>query len=127
MIRDEKDVVRGFWAAMETNDFGAASRCLSKDFQGIWPQSGEVIHGRADFAAVNTSYPAAGLWRFSLKRIVGEGAQVVTDVDVTDGTLEATVITFHTVQGDLITQQTEYWPDPFPAPAWRAHWVTVTP
>jgi hypothetical protein len=47
-------------------------------------------------------------------------------VDVTDGAVAATAVTFHTIRGDLISRQVEYWPDPFDAPAWRAGWVDCT-
>ncbi|MBB5514273.1 limonene-1,2-epoxide hydrolase [Rubricella aquisinus] len=124
---DAKEVVRAFWTAMASNDFVAASQHLSPDFEGIWPQSGEVITGRANFAAINTAYPASGLWRFTLKRIIADGVEVVTDVDVTDGTVRATAVTFHSVAGGLIRRQVEYWPDPFPAPPWRADWVSIQP
>ncbi|MDX8349589.1 nuclear transport factor 2 family protein [Cognatiyoonia sp. IB215446] len=121
-----KDVVTAFWNAMATNDFVAASKWLSPDFQGYWPQSRELITGRDNFAAVNTAYPAAGLWRFDVQSVLAEGDQVVTDVAITDGQMRARAITFHTVADGLITHQREYWPDDFPAPEWRAQWVTVS-
>ncbi len=120
-----KDVVLAFWDAMRTNDFEQASRWLSEDFEGYWPQSSELIRGRADFAAINSQYPANGQWRFELNAIVCEGDRVVTDVSVTDGKERARAITFHTVEHGLITKQTEFWPDPMEAQAWRSRWVTI--
>jgi ketosteroid isomerase-like protein len=122
---DPKDVVRGFWAAMETNDFFAAAEWLAEDFELRWPQSGEVMRGREAFGRVNSDYPAAGRWRFDLRRILAEGNEVVTEVSVTDGEIVATALTFHSVAGGKIARQLEYWPDPFPAPAWRAPWVEL--
>lgn len=118
-----QQVVRNFWRVMATNDFHAASLCLTDDFRLHWPQSGEMVEGRADFAALNTAYPAAGRWTFDVRRIVGEGVQIVTEVAISDGEVHATALTFHTVRGDLIALQREFWPDPFEAPAWRAQWV----
>ncbi len=120
-----QQVVREFWRVMNSNDFEAASRCLTDDFRLHWPQSGEVVEGRSDFAAMNSAYPAAGLWTFDVRRIVGEGVQIVTEVGVSDGAVHATALTFHTVRGDLIALQREFWPDPFEAPAWRAAWVRL--
>ncbi|MEO0930783.1 MAG: nuclear transport factor 2 family protein [Pseudomonadota bacterium] len=120
-----KEVVNAFWNAMATNDFAAASQWLSIDFTGFWPQSNELISGRANFAAVNTAYPANGRWHFDIKSIVADGDTVVTDVAITDGLVRARAITFHTIKDGLITHQREYWPDDYPAPAWRAQWVTV--
>ena len=120
-----KDVVLGFWDAMRTNDFAKAAEWLAEDFQGYWPQSSELTVGRDNFTAINSEYLANGIWRFELNSIVCEGDTVVTDVLVTDSVLNDRVITFHTVVDGLIQKQTEFWPDPFEAPAWRSQWVKV--
>ena len=119
-----RDIVARFWEVMATNDFVAASRLLSPDYRCIWPQSSEVIEGPDAFAAVNAAYPASGPWRFEVKRLVADGSKVVTDVDITDGDIQATAVTFHTVRGALISKQVEYWPDAYDPPAWRAAYVT---
>ncbi|UWQ95256.1 nuclear transport factor 2 family protein [Rhodobacteraceae bacterium M385] len=123
MSSASQKVVRGFWKAMASNDFHAASLCLTEDFRLQWPQSDEVIEGRENFAAVNSAYPSKGLWTFDLRRIVGQGHQIVTEVCVSDGDVRATALTFHTVRGNLIALQREFWPDPFEAPTWRSEWV----
>jgi ketosteroid isomerase-like protein len=110
---------------MQSNDFTAAARWLAEDFENYAPQSSEVIRGRANFANINTHYPANGQWQFRVNQLVAQGDQVVTDVSITDGTVAARAITFHTVANGLITRQTEFWPDDYPAPAWRAAWVSV--
>lgn len=116
-------IVTGFWAAMNSNDFAAAASWLHEDFVLEWPQSAERVRGRANFSALNSAYPAAGPWRFTINRLVSDGALVVTDVSVTDGVTFARAITFSEVRDGLIRRQTEYWPDPFPAPEWRAAWT----
>lgn len=118
-----KDVVQRFWRAMQSNDFVAASQLLAIDYELEWPQSGERVRGRDDFAGLNANYPAAGPWRFAVTRLVADGEQVVSDVLVTDGATHARAITFSIVRDGLIASQLEFWPDPFAAPAWRARWV----
>jgi len=118
-----KQVVEEFWSAMQTNDFNSAGEFLHEDYVLEWPQSGERIHGRANFVALNEHYPAHGRWEFTIHRILAEGNQVVSDVGVTDGTLSARAITFSTVRDGKITHQVEFWPDPFEPPAWRTEWV----
>ena len=118
-----KAVVLAYWDAMRTNDFAKAARWLAEDVVVDWPQSRERIRGRANFAEINAAYPADGRWTFILNRIVAEGDDVVTDVTVSDGTMRARALTFHSVRGDLIARQTEYWPDDYPAPEWRHRWV----
>lgn len=109
---------------MQRNDFEAAGRLLSEDYVLYWPQSGERIKGRANFVAVNRNYPAQGLWHFKVHRVIAEGAEVVSDVSVTDGEIEGRALTFSTVEDGLIAAQLEFWPDAFAAPAWRGAWVT---
>jgi ketosteroid isomerase-like protein len=111
---------------MNTNDFRAAAQCLHEDYVLDWPQSGELIRGRENFIAVNRNYPAAGRWRFDVQRLVDDGCNVVTDVEVSDGVIVARAITFSTVDNGMIVRQVEYWPEKFEAAAWRAQWVEVT-
>lgn len=120
-----REVVQAYWEAMQGNDFHAASLWLTEDFRLVWPQSGEVIEGRGNFAALNTAYPCAGPWRFDLRRLVAEGDAAVTEVGVTDGAMDATAITFHRVRDGLISEQREFWPDPYDPPAWRSAWVRL--
>lgn len=52
------DVVQAFWHLMATNDFHAVAAVLAHDFVLDWPQSNERIRGTANFAGLNTAYPA---------------------------------------------------------------------
>ena len=118
-----KQIIEGFWAAMQTNDFKAAGEFLHDDYVLEWPQSGERIRGRANFVAVNEHYPAHERWEFTVHRILAEGDEVVSDVGVTDGVITARAITFSTLHAGKILRQSEFWPDPFEPAAWRAGWV----
>jgi ketosteroid isomerase-like protein len=120
---ETRRVVQAFWAAMQTNDWRAAGALLHDDYELEWPQSGERIRGRENFALVNERYPAAGRWTFTLQRLVVEGDTAVTDVLVTDGVVRARAITFSTVGDGRTARQVEFWPDPFEAPEWRARLV----
>lgn len=118
-----RQIVSQFWVAMQANDWAAAAALFADDYVLHWPQSGERIRGAANFVEINSAYPAAGRWRFTVERLVVEGEQAVTDVVVSDGAVTARAITFTTVRDGRIAGQIEYWPDPFDAPAWRAAWV----
>jgi ketosteroid isomerase-like protein len=120
---ETKRVVAAFWAAMETNDWRAAGELLADEYVLEWPQSGELIRGRENFAAMNAAYPASGRWRFTVHRLLAEGEEAVSDVGVTDGAITGRAITFSTVRAGRIVRQVELWPDPFEAPEWRAQWV----
>ena len=113
------EVVKTFWDEMNTNNFRAVGRLLSDDYVLEYPQSGETFVGRGNFARINETYPANGLWHFTVHKLVADGPEVVSDVSVTDSVVRARVITFSTVEDDLIVKQLEFWPDPFEAPEWR--------
>lgn len=123
VLKAPADVVRAYWQAMATNDFTDAALWLDENVRIYWPQSSEVIEGRADFAAVNQAYPCQGLWRFDVVRLIAQGDEVVTETIVRDDRMTARAITFHRVTDGQIVEQIEYWPDDYPAPDWRAGWV----
>ena len=123
MSQSSKRVVEQFWEAMQSNDFRAAGDFLHEEYVLEWPQSGERVRGRENFVAINKKYPAHGRWEFTIHRILAEGDEVVSDVDVTDGVIRGRVITFSKIRDGKILRQTEFWPDPFEPAAWRAQWV----
>jgi ketosteroid isomerase-like protein len=117
------DVVREFWRLMASNDFRSVAAVLAPDYVLEWPQSNERIRGAERFAAMNAEYPSHGRWLFTINRLIGSEGEVVSDVGVTDGVLQARAISFFTVANGKITRQVEFWPDPQPAPANRKHLV----
>jgi ketosteroid isomerase-like protein len=119
------EVVQKFWSLMQTNDFKSVGQVLSDDFVLEWPQSGERIRGRENYAAMNEEYPTHGLWRFTINRITGDDVQAVTDVTVTDGVQVARAISFFSFADGKIQKMVEFWPDPFPAEENRRHLVEV--
>ncbi len=121
-----KQVVKNFWQAMQNNDFISAGAWLSDDFVCDWVLSNERIIGRENYIAINQAYPLStpnARWDFTLNRIIAEGDKIVTEIDVTDGTISARAVTFHTVKKGKICYQTEYWLEPYPAQEWRRQWV----
>jgi limonene-1,2-epoxide hydrolase len=124
--QSSKRVVEQFWKTMQSNDFRAVGDLLHEEYLLEWPQSGERVRGRENFVAINENYPAHGRWEFTVHRILAEGDEVVSDVDVTDGVIRGRVITFSRIQDGKILHQTEFWPDPFEAADWRSQWVEKT-
>jgi len=117
------DTVRRFWNLMAGNDFAAVGAVLAPDFVLEWPQSGERIRGPENFARMNQDCQAHGPWRFTINRLVGGDGEAVSDVSVTDGVQHARALSFFTVADGRITRLVEFWPEPYPAPANRAHLV----
>ena len=123
MPGDAVDVVRRYWSLMAGNDFAAVGAVLADDFVLDWPQSGERLRGRERFARMNAEYPAHGPWTFAIDRLGGDDREAVSDVRVSDGVQHARAVSFFTVANGRIVRLVEYWPDPYPAPANRAHLV----
>ena len=119
------DLVKRFWSLMQSNDFRSVGAVLSDDFVLEWPQSNERIRGRDNFAAMNEQYPAHGLWRFTINRILGDESEAASDVSVTDGVQQARVIPFFSISRGRIQKMVEFWPDPFRPAENRRHLVEL--
>jgi hypothetical protein len=119
------EIIRNFWGAMGTNDFAKAAAWLHPEFEYFMPQTGEYLVGRENFAQFNAAYPTEGKWTFAIQSVVCNDKDAVSDVVISDGTIDARAVTFHQLRDGLILRQKEFWPDNYPAPAWRAPWMTV--
>jgi ketosteroid isomerase-like protein len=117
------EIVHEFWRLMSSNDFYSVAAVFAPEFILEWPQSKERIRGAERFAQMNAEYPAHGRWQFTVHRIIGGDSEAVSDVSLTDSVQHARVISFFTIADSKITRMVEYWPDPYPAPANRAHLV----
>ncbi len=69
-----KETVEAFWETMTTNDCGAVGALLADDYVLEWPQSGEVIRGRDNFAAVNRHDPVNSPRRFTVHQVPAKGS-----------------------------------------------------
>jgi hypothetical protein len=110
---------------MATNDFQSVAAVLSSEFVLEWPQSKERIRGAERFTRMNQEYPARGLWKFTVNRIVGNESEAVSDVIVSDGVQEGRAVSFFTVAEGKVTRIVEFWPEPYAAALNRAHLVEV--
>ncbi|HEY2560012.1 MAG TPA: nuclear transport factor 2 family protein [Caldimonas sp.] len=115
------DVAREFWRLMASNEFDSVGTVLAPEFVLEWPQSKERIRGADRFARMNREYVAHGPWRFTIVRIFGDATHAVSEVEVTDGVQRAKAISFFTVADGKVERLVEYWPEPYDAPANRAH------
>ena len=124
MSGDAIQIVESFWALMATNNFRSVGSLLADDFILDWPQSGERIRGRENYAAMNEQYPTTtGRWIFTINKLVGDDDEAVSDVSVSDGVQHARAISFFTVRESKIVRMVEFWPEPFAALQNRKHLV----
>lgn len=113
-----RTVIEAFWQCMQDNDWAGAAQLFSPGFELIWPQSGERFDAEG-FVAVNSQYPAEGRWRFDVTSVLVDGSEAVSRVEVTDGNVRATVISYFAIEQGRIAAMTEFWPEPYDPPVWR--------
>src|ERR1700722_7676871 len=104
--------------ASERGDADAEHAVYAEDAILDYPQSAERFRGRAKIQAQRGGNPAES--HFRVLRIRGGGDLWVSECVITyDGvpTYSVSVMEF---AGDLVAHETQYFADPFPAPASRA-------
>jgi SnoaL-like domain len=124
--RDAGQVAEKLWRALQAGDWDAAGGCLHDDFVQEWPQSGERIVGRDNALAIEQSFPG-GLPAMRFRRTLACGDLAVLEVELTyaDGSRYLGVSVMELRDGKVV-KETDYYAQPFPAPAWRARWVERT-
>ena len=109
------------WAASDANDFETEHRIYHEDAVLEYPQSGERTRGRSNIQNQRASQPSNK--RFSIRRITGSGYLWVTEFILTYDNKPSYTVSIMEFKGDKVARETQYFADPFPAPAFRAQWV----
>ena len=112
------------WQASAAGDIDAEHDIYEEDAICDYPQSGERIHGRSILQALRSHHPGkpAG---FHIRRILGKDGLWITEYTITyQGRLAYTVSIMEFRNGKVV-HETQYFADPFEAPAWRSQWVQL--
>ena len=109
------------WAASDANDFETEHLIYHDDAVLEYPQSGELTRGRSSIQGQRSSQPNKK--RFSIRRIVGSGDLWVTEFILTYDNKPSYTVSIMEFEGDKVARETQYFADPFVAPAFRAKWV----
>ena len=109
------------WAASDANDFETEHLIYLQDAVLEYPQSGELTRGRSNIQGQRASQPNKK--RFSIRRIVGTGDLWVTEFILTYDNKPSYTVSIMEFKGDKVARETQYFADPFVAPAFRAKWV----
>src|SRR5271156_2997868 len=109
------------WAASDANDFETEHRIYHEDAVLDYPQSGERTRGRSNIQNQRASQPSNK--RFTIRRIIGGGDLWVTELILTYDGKPSHTVSIMEFTGDKVARETQYFADPFPAPAFRAQWV----
>jgi hypothetical protein len=109
------------WAASDANDFETEHRIYHEDAVLEYPQSGERTCGRFNIQNQRASQPSNK--RFTVRRIIGSGDLWVTEFILTYDGKPSYTVSIMEFSGNKVVRETQYFADPFVAPASRAQWV----
>jgi len=113
------------WAASDANDFVTEHLIYHEDAVLDYPQSGERTRGRRTIQGQRSSQPSKK--RFTVRRIIGSGDLWVTELIITYDAKPSYTVSIMEFTGDKVAHETQYFADPFAAPASRAQWVERMP
>jgi SnoaL-like domain len=115
---DTRARIREHWEASERGDGATEQAIYADDAILDYPQSGERFTGRAKIQSQRDGNPADR--HFTLRRLRGGGDLWVSEVTITyDGAPSYSVSIMEFVDGQ-VAHETQYFADPFAAPASRA-------
>jgi ketosteroid isomerase-like protein len=109
------------WKASDANDFETEHLIYHEDAVLDYPQSGERTRGRSNIQNQRASQPSKK--RFAVRRIIGGGDLWVTELVITYDGKPSYTVSIMEFSGDKVARETQYFADPFIAPASRAQWV----
>jgi len=132
-MADNRTVVDQYLEAMAMNDVEAQERLISDDIVEEYPQSGEVIRGKANRRAIIENYPGGTPKETSRETskpwapvIIGAGDRFAVAGQITYPNGETWhAVSLIEVRDGKISKITDYFAAPFEAPAWRAPYVEV--
>jgi hypothetical protein len=120
-VRDERSTLDQHCAASDATNFETEHRIYHEDAVLGCPQSGERTRGRSNIRNQRASQPNKK--RCTIRRIIGGGVLWITEFILTYDGKPSYAVSIMEFKGDKVARETQYFADPFVAPAWRAQWV----
>ena len=110
------------WRASAAGDADAEHAIYADDAICDYPQSGERILGRKNLQALRSHHPGKPSG-FNVRRMLGEGDLWITEYTITYQGRPAYTVSIMEFRDGKVVHETQYFADPFEAPAWRSQWV----
>ncbi len=110
------------WAASASGDQNTEHAIYADDTVCDYPQSGERILGRRDLQALRSHHPGKPSG-FEVRRVFGSGDLWITEYAIVYLGRTSYTVSIMEFKGGKVVHETQYFADPFEAPAWRAQWV----
>ena len=106
------------WKASDRGDTGTEHAIYAADAILDYPQSGERFKGRSTIQAQRGGHPAQR--HFTVRRILGGGDLWVSECVITYDGMSTYSLSVMEITDGLVTHETQYFADPFPAAPGRA-------
>jgi len=117
-----QEALDAHWQASAAGDADAEHEIYAEDAICDYPQSGERIVGRRNLQALRSHHPGKPSG-FNVRRMVGSGDLWVTEYTITYQGQSAFTVSMMEFRDGKVVHETQYFADPFEAPAWRRQWV----
>jgi hypothetical protein len=120
--------IRQLFDDQDMEAYGKAQyEMAADDIVSEYPQSGERFQGRDNIAKMNSSYVGStgSTPKATLRRILkpGDAWVIESTIDYGDGTPVSAISIIETGADGKIVRTTDYFANPFEAPAWRAQYA----
>lgn len=106
------------WAASAAEDVVAEHDIHDENVLCKYPQSGERIHGRRNLQALRGHHPGKPSG-FDVRRTVGAGELWVTEYAINYEGKLFQAVSIMEFRNEKVVRETQYFAEPFEAPAWR--------
>jgi len=110
------------WSASAAGNQEAEHEIYGNDAICDYPQSGERIIGRRNLQALRSHHPDKPSG-FHIIRMLGSGNLWTTEYTITYKDRTLYTVSIMEFSDDRVVHETQYFAEPFEAPAWRTQWV----
>jgi hypothetical protein len=110
--------IQQHWEASERGDIDTEHAIYAVDAILDYPQSGERFSGRSRIQAQRGGHPAER--HFTVRRILGAGDLWVSECVITYDGVPTDSVSVMEISDGLVSHETQYFADPFPADPGRA-------
>jgi hypothetical protein len=120
--QDIREVIDRHWKASAAGDQETEHDIYHDDAICDYPQSGERISGRRNIQELRGHHPAKPSG-FNVRRVQGSGDLWITEYIITYQGKPSFTVSIMEFREGKVMHETQYFADPFEAPAWRSRWV----
>jgi hypothetical protein len=123
-MQDEKTLtaLNQHWAASAAGDQNTEHEIYADNAVCDYPQSGERILGRKNLQALRSHHPGRPTG-FNIRRMLGTGDLWVTEYTIVYEGHPTYTVSIMEFKNGKVVHETQYFGDPFDAPAWRVQRV----